>query len=182
MIKKRTIIIKEASPQQRKKKQELILFALIISLTASLLYALFTTVHIILWWLLPIAVLPLFTLLSILSWTTYLNRKDGHIKKYLQLFCERTNLLKQDTDKKHSTLTAKFIVWCDSQKSYIEYCPRAVSSINSDDMPLLIAEVFEDLDNKPWILDKAVRTRVSLVMSFKHIEDERLKMDSESYA
>ncbi|MEK4721881.1 hypothetical protein [Lactococcus sp. FSL W8-0209] len=94
----------------------------------------------------------------------------------LQTLAERSGMLKQDQDDKHTTITAKFKVWRENGLDWIEYFPRASKVVSYDELPNLLIEVFEEISGKPWILVKAQPTRTSLIMSFQHEEDTRLTM------
>ena len=107
-------------------------------------------------------------------------RYKKSIKYYLQIFCERSELIKKDLDDDHKTISAKFFYYNKSNYDLIEYVPRAVNKINIDEFPLRLVEVLEDISKKPWILVDCSITRTSLIMKFSHEPEKRLVIDSDS--
>ena len=126
-------------------------------------------------------IVPLILLLGYAVIATISRYKDDSIKRNLQEFCERSELLKKDTDTDHKTITAKFKYWKEKNYYFIEYFARASNKISIEDFPKRLVEVLEDNSNKPWILLECSVTRTSLIMKFTHEPEKRLVIDSDSY-
>lgn len=179
MSKPREIIIRQSQPANDKAQKSLMII-LTLTLIGSMLAVSFAD-----WWggkgNAASHIFLLVLIASILGFVVLIGRelvnfRFNKLHGYLQVFCERAGLLKQDTDDKHSTITAKFHVSHGEGRDVIEYFPRASKLVSYDELPNLMIEVFEEMSHKPWILVSAQPSRTSLKMTFKHIEDRRLKV------
>lgn len=100
------------------------------------------------------------------------------MKRWLQVFCENTGLLLKDIDDKHSTLSAKFLVWKDEESDFIEFFPQG-RGIKTDeqiqDFASKLAEVLEDLSKEEWLF-KSWRPDGSkaFILEFSHVSDKQI--------
>lgn len=171
---KRNIIIRESSVQSFDRLKLIIFISLFFSFLSGVLYY-FSNV----WILKVIMIVPLILLLGYAVIATISRYKDDSIKRNLQEFCERSELLKKDTDTDHKTITAKFKYWKEKNYYFIEYFARASNKISIEDFPKRLVEVLEDNSNKPWILLECSVTRTSLIMKFTHEAEKRMVIDSD---
>lgn len=177
--KPKTIIISKGSPVATKHTKQLVIFLCILLLSGFFGFRIATwlggnnkaAINIFILWIALTAGSLLFLLIREL-----VNIPLNKTRSCLQTLAERSGMLKQDQDDKHTTITAKFKVWRENGLDWIEYFPRASKVVSYDDLPNLLIEVFEEISGKPWILVKAQPTRTSLIMSFQHEEDTRLTM------
>ena len=86
------------------------------------------------------------------------NRKNKKMDHLLQLASENLDLLKKDTDEKHRTKTAKWSYLLGNDFDIIEY--------------------LESTTRRAWILEDKRLENSFIKMTFGHIPDERLVIDS----
>ena len=175
---KRLIIIKEANPQIEKRKNLRIAvccIALFLTFVPSLiLLNIFSVFNRLLFALSIIIVIIIFIQFAL---DVFLF-KTNKMKRWLQIFCENTGLLLKDIDDKHSTLSAKFLVWKDEESDFIEFFPQG-RGIKTDeqiqDFASKLAEVLEDLSKEEWLF-KSWRPDGSkaFILEFSHVSDKQI--------
>lgn len=171
-MRKRRIIVNKSSIIISNQFKALIFILFLLCLIFESLYLL---LH-----LFVFEVIAMLFLITISFSFLFYYRYKKSIKYYLQIFCERSELIKKDLDDVHKTISAKFFYYNKSNYDLIEYVPRAVNKINIDDFPVRLVEVLEDISKKPWILVDCSITRTSLIMKFTHEPEKRLVIDSDS--
>lgn len=175
---KKLIIIKEANPQIEKRKNLRIAvccIALFLTFVPFLiLLNIFSVFNRLLFALSIIIVIIIFIQFAL---DVFLF-KTNKMKRWLQIFCENTGLLLKDTDDKHSTLSAKFLVWKDEESDFIEFFPQG-RGIKTDeqiqDFASKLAEVLEDLSKEEWLF-KSWRPDGSkaFILEFSHVSDKQI--------
>jgi hypothetical protein len=177
---KKLIIIREANPQIKKRKN------LRIAVCCIALFLTFVP-FLILLNVLSVFNRLLFTLSIIIAIILFIQFaldiflfKTNKMKRLLQIFCENTGLLLKDIDDKHSTLSAKFLVWKDKDSDFIEFFPQG-RGIKTDEQvhefASKLAEVLEDLSTEEWLFKSWIPDGSrGFILEFSHVSDKPIKV------